>query len=238
MKSMLKGALGALMVVLALSAAVSASASAALPEFATGPGEKLTETKYKMREGLPWTGWETTQGDTFACSDQGAAGKSTFEGSFLGPKTVSGKFVFTRCSLGCKSEGAKLEEIATVELEGTLVYISKATKKVGITFKPKSGKYLTKFKYCDGFPGEVKGSIIIPLRGELNTLAYGFGVGPLNETKGIQQINQYENEEGKLVSSELSTEWPSGRTILPLAWDWRYENERYNETNKKLEIKA
>lgn len=228
-KPRIKSTLTAIIAVLAFGA-LTTSASAALPEFAVKPGFKITEAKYEGT--LPETDWETSNRNTFSCTDKEVT-EGSFLGYFLNSKTVTGKLVFTGCY--CKSKGAKVGEIATVELEGALVYISKTSKTVGINFKPKTGNYLTKFGDCSG---EVTGSIIIPISGPLNKFARAFSVSALHQSHGEQEISHYENELGQLVSSSLRTTWPGGITSVPLGWSFPYSEGFTISTNKELELKA
>jgi hypothetical protein len=200
------------------------------PEFAIKAGEKLTEARYSGTFHQAY--WEVPNESTFGCGDE----KGLIEGQVLGTKTVTGKIAFTNCKANgeaCASEGAKEGEIATVELEGKLVYISKASKSVGIDFKPKAGTVLSKFTCL--YRGEVTGSIIVPLTGPLNKLTREFGVAPLRQSRGVQEISQYENGAGLKVNSSLSTTWPSGTSV---SLGWGLESGFPLSINKQIEIQA
>jgi hypothetical protein len=81
------------------------------------------------------TTWAVS-GKSFSCTGGESKGHAT------GSKTVQAKYVFTGCSaagLACQTAGHAEHEIVTEELQGTLVYISKSAKTVGIVYKPLSG---------------------------------------------------------------------------------------------------
>src|SRR5581483_11264539 len=117
-----------LVAVFALSLSSVASASAALPEF-KGPFPKsFTSTSGKGT-------LETVGGKTVTCTSD-----TTDGGKITGEKTVTIEAVlFSGCKSGivnCNSPGQASGVIDTVALTGTLGYISKAEKRVGLLLAP------------------------------------------------------------------------------------------------------
>ncbi len=213
----------------AFGADESFSTTTEKPEFAVKNGEKLNEVSYTAAFGPG--GWQV-EGDSFTCTS------GTFTGTVASNKTASGKIVFTSCKKGestCQSEGAKSGEIATQELLGTLRYISKAAKTVGLVFKPKSGESVVKLGSCI-FAGhyDVRGAIIVPVE-PVNVLKRGFSTGVLTEKEGAQQVSEYENAHGEKVKAILETTWPSELSYNPLGWSI---GAMTVNTNKEVEIQA
>lgn len=144
----------ALAAVLALSAVSVASASA-LPEFV--PSTKQTFTS------VSGAGELVSGGSTIKCT------ADTNTGEITGANTV-GKVVvkFTKCTVKilftfpCKTKNApNAEEIITKPLVGTLGYINKAEKTVGLKLKPEAGEEYTEGEIeCAGQNIRVKGAVI------------------------------------------------------------------------------
>jgi hypothetical protein len=93
--------------------------------------------------------------------------KDTDEGYIGSKKTIEEVLVaFTGCklellSIACSSKGAKTEEIMTAKLKGTLGYINKSTKLVGIKLEPESGSEFTAGEIeCLGTKVKVTGGLI------------------------------------------------------------------------------
>ena len=197
------------------------------PEFAV-TGAKITELQYVGSFGNAT--WQVGS-KAFVC---GAGG---LEGIATDSKTLQGRIWFTGCrSEGskCKSLGAKEEEIVTEELQGTLAYISKSAKTVGVVFKPRSAAFLTKFQCVFAGYDEAKGAIILPV-GPVNSRHYGFSEGALSETEGKQAISEYENGHGEKLHAALESTWPGGGTFNPLGWAI---GATHVETNREVEIQA
>jgi hypothetical protein len=203
------------------------------PEFAVKAGEKLSELVL-LRGGSKGT-WVTKNGQSFTCSG-GEGGGVTW--TVTGPKTVKGKFLFTGCggeTTDCRSFGAKAHEVITEELTGTLVYLSKAAKTVGIVFKPSSTAYLAKFDCHAPDTKELRGAIIVPV-GPVNILQFGVQEGALNVNGlNVQEITEYENASGGKVHAGLESMWLSEGTWTPLAWGAEAISLT---TNKQAEIEA
>jgi hypothetical protein len=197
------------------------------PEFVAKPGAKLTEATYSGANVSPT--WETGSQATFGCS------AVKMSGVVAGTKTLQGKFVFTGCSGeggSYKSKGAAEGEIATEELLGTLVYISKTAKTVGILFQPKSGELLTIFGSA-GAHSELRGGIIVPV-GTVNVFKASLVEGLLAQSKGIQQIKEYETAGGKFPAA-LEANWPNESIFQPLGWTI---GATTLSTNKEIEMEA
>src|ERR1700689_257609 len=205
MRSKFKAMFVALLAVTALGAVASASASAAAkaPIFAKSSGGYPV----KFSAGEEPEGVWNTGNATFHCSRSRVTGEITSE------KKVTATIVFTECASGgstCANEGGTGGEIKSNALEGTLVFISKATKTVGVVFKSKpGGARVSRFR-CAGSIGEVQGSVIAAIT-PVNTKTKHFTLTFVQES-GKQTPTEYENEEGVKVKTALETTWasPSG----------------------------
>jgi hypothetical protein len=205
MRSKFRGGFVLLIAMLALGAVGVSAASAALPEFKAGPGEKLPVSYTGAVGSAEWT----MSGSRFECG----AG-NTLAGTITGAKTVTGTIHFVNCKSGeraCTSEGATKEgEIITEPLEGTLVYRSKAGKTVGIDFKAQTGTAVVKLRKClVGASGEVRGSIVMPIT-NVNQRSSSFTLSAI-EGRG------YENESGEKETATLESNWPNG-VFSPVSW--------------------
>jgi hypothetical protein len=201
------------------------------PEFAKSGGGTITEVKWSGSFG--GATWGVPAGKEMYCGGQGS-----FQGNITGPKTIVGKLLFQGCNDGsyCLNEGAKERngEIHTEELEGTLEYLSKTAKTVGIVLKPKTAAlFVSKFRCF--YSGEVRGSLILPWNGALNTPVSKMYVGGLREKEGVQETREYENSTGGKIAAALETTWPSSETFKPLGWGIAGFAP---ETNKQFEVKA
>lgn len=136
---------------LALSATVAASASAALPEF-IGP----FPNPFTSKSGV--TTLETVKKATITCTADKGAGELT------GPKTGTVTITFSGCelvtlSLPCNTVGLPPGEIATASLLMTLGYISEPKKEAGIDLSTATGAPLMEFM-CGPLRTLVVGSVI------------------------------------------------------------------------------
>jgi hypothetical protein len=138
-------------VLLVLSAGLTASASAALPEF-VGP----FPTTFTSKSGK--TTLETVKKAVITCvSDKGS-------GEVTGPKTGTMKITFTGCEfvtigLACNTVGVPPGEIVTAPLVMTFGYINGPNKEVGIDLSTATGGPLMEFS-CGGLRVIVDGSVI------------------------------------------------------------------------------
>jgi hypothetical protein len=137
-----------LLVVLALAGAGASAASAALPEFVPGAPAGLESTMKTIK-------LETIGKVRVTCKHGGDGGSMT------GPKTVSVKLFLIECSIPgalCTSPGAAPGNIETATLTGTLGYIHKAMKVVGLDLTSPSAPFMV-FN-CGATPFVVEGSLI------------------------------------------------------------------------------
>jgi hypothetical protein len=198
------------------------------PEFVVNAGQKLSELKYSGAAGT--SVWAAKNSSSFICEGVEVNGKAT------GSKTVNGKFVFKGCNSGsCKSPTGKEGEVVTEELQGTLVYIAKSAKTVGIVFRPQTGSALATFR-CEGTVyRELRGSIIVPV-GPPNLKRLGFEEKTLGLTgEGAQLITEYENGRGEKIHAGMEANWPSPEFWNALGWG---VGEFFVNTNKEVEIQA
>ncbi len=175
---------------LTLGAAVSATASAALPEWFKGGAVITANIKFKGKSGA---GLLETKGGTQVKCTGGSA-----EGEIAPAKAVAKTEVaFTGCKLvgggECKTVGDAAEEIKTKSLKGELGYLEKPTK-VGLKLEPEeAGGLYSKF-VCVLFGNvteEVKKAVIgqvEPLNVEQTTGKLVFAQTP----KGVQKFKKFE----------------------------------------------
>ena len=194
MKSTGRTILVALVGALVLCAVASASASASMPEFVPGEGAKFP---------IAFTGkeshnafWEGSGGGWFDC------GSITTKGELTGAKTASLTLEWTGCSEG--SSGLKFytkgEPAGTVVIpgSGTLVYMSKAAKEVGLLFTLKEAvKVYGNGNQEGSVYFRLSGSVLIPLapiNTKLTKLDLPFEGG---KSPGEPKYSKYENEKGE-----------------------------------------
>jgi hypothetical protein len=194
------------------------------PAFAVKAGEKLTELEYNGSFGT--TDW--AQGaSSFECTS------GSIQGSATGPKTLTAKVVFHECKSGmltCQSGTAPVGEVITEELQGTLVYLSKAAKTAAVVFKAKTGENWTTLRNCMFlFNDVVRGSLVVPVE-PVNVMKFNLATKQLSEKEGKQEITEYENAFGEKASGHLETS-PGGE----LGWDIPALTLT---TNKQVEISA
>jgi hypothetical protein len=133
----------------AVPAVVSASASAALPEFG-GPFPK----PFKVNSGALLA--ETVSKIRATCK------AGTNAGELTGPQTGKATLKLTGCevfSLKCSSAGAAPGEIVSNPLSMTLGYINKAKKEVGISLEATTGDTVAEFT-CGSVRVRETGSVI------------------------------------------------------------------------------
>jgi len=184
-----------------------------LPEFAVGTKESWPAS-FEVLAGS--STWHLPNGGEWECSS--IAGLGTIAGA---KGVINTALDFKGCKydndIWCTSEGAEKGEIRTTAAEGTLVYLSKAAKTVGIDFKP-TGRWT-----CQA-TGEIRGSVVMPIT-SVNVRTDSCAL----KTAGNQE---FENRAGEKETASLETDWPS--TWGPLSWEF---NSTLT-TSKNIEIKA
>ncbi len=148
-------------------------------------------------------------------------------GLVTGPKTVG---EVTMSLKGCAYGGEEacgntsLEEIETVPLSGTLGYIDAATHEVGLDLAPEGGGAVFMEFTCHvagGVPVTVRGSVVMTLTGDLNTLSQTFDLS----SSGAKNFIPVESLEG---GPRDILEWESGlggSEPMPLSADFTGEGE-------------
>ena len=193
-KTTRKMSLIAAVAVLALASAYTASAFAALPEFVPGEGAKWPIT-FEGTERVG-AGWEWANGGLFECSPVASKGEVT------GAKAASLTLEWTGCTEESRRYYTKGEPEGTVVIPGggTLVYISKASKEVGLLFTLKE----TVKVYREGSViFKLSGSELIPLT-PLDTLMSKFDLPFEKGAKaGAPKYSQYENEKGEVKKAGI-----------------------------------
>ena len=180
----------AFVAVLAMSAVAAASASAALPEF--------SKTKVKVTGKSGAGTLETVTGTKVTCTGGTSSGEITAE------KTVSKTLViFTGCASSgfkCSTSGAASGELKTKELTGTLGYLTKSTKEVGLDLKPASGTEFIEFECAGGIVKvKVTGSVICPLT-PVNTSTTTFTL-TCKQKAGVQEFKKFEGGEEDVLKT-------------------------------------
>jgi hypothetical protein len=181
-----------LVAVFAMSAVVASAASAALPEFKGTLPNKFTSTSGAgVLETVNHKKVECT-GDTNSGIIKSAKKAEEIVVKFKGCKGLGGG----ECESTTPAAKEK-EEIATNNLVGTLGYIKKETKEVGLALEPEAGKkeLITKIVCLVGGikePVEVKGSVIGVIT-PINTLTKNLTL-TFEQNEGKQKV---QNLEGK-----------------------------------------
>jgi hypothetical protein len=142
--------MSALLAVLVLSALAASSASAALPEFIPRKGVKFTSSKGTLliqKEGVPYAN----------CPN------GSITGEIVGAKEIRAHLKYEygeTCGLFCENLRPTFE---SRELKGTLGYITKAKREVGIHFAPVEEP----FAKCEhaGYFGTLTGSFVSQIEG-------------------------------------------------------------------------
>jgi len=183
---------------LALTAVASASASAALPEFVPGHLSKFPIPIELKSNGLTPGLLEDSGGFKFG-ECRGVAAKGEITGAKAVPLTLEVENC-AKLSLGsCTSVGSPIG-VQVFAGNGTLVYINKATKQVGVALKLNEGHIL-----CgSGYEVATKGTVVIPIT-PINTETWTLHV-VLKESNGKQQFELYENEIGEIVKGTPEVE--------------------------------
>jgi hypothetical protein len=224
-------ALAALVAALALGAVASASASAALPEFVHGEGESFPITFELAKQVGEWTRIEDGAGHGNGlpeCSER------RFTGQITNGKAVSLTAVLTGCigaGSACHSVGAKAGEIV-IPGTGTLVYLNKAKKEVGIVLHLTKEEATGEEIICGGFEDYLKGSVVFAI-GPVNTKTNGLKIR-LHGSKGFQEtFNYYENEKGEKTHVKFQASKINGPLIEA---SWNEEGEPTLTTSKSVTI--
>jgi hypothetical protein len=221
--------MGALVAMVALGSLAAASASASLPEF-TGPFPIRHEASYGEVK------FETTTGSRLECSNAPGHG-GTGTGEITAAKTITLKLTLKGCKYAslyaCKTEGASEGEIRTGSIKGTLVYLAKATKEVGIAFNPYEPKTLEEAKVPPTTLASINCSnaAAITLRRTLlghvrpvNTATTGFEQW-FAQNNGQQTPSKYENE---------GAEWSGVAEVAVNAGSFKEAGFQTNRPESKL----
>jgi hypothetical protein len=175
---------------------------AVLPQFELGTGEKLPVA---LEGAFPNAEAGVNESGGYVVSGICDGVKAT--GTVTGAKALSLTLVFERCREDlseCKTAGAASGE-EVFSGNGTLVYISKEKKELGILWELKEAVA----SCSDGIESEIRGSVLAPLTpvnaktGKADLLIEGNGVGKPNATK-------YENEKGEVKHAKLEAETGGG----------------------------
>ncbi len=184
----------ALVAVFALAAVASASASAALPEFTGGGATKFTGSSGVLQMTI-----EEPGGGSYVCKSV------SITGTIVPPKSLTGVVVtfhgFNGCAF-CEQTSHK-EELVTKEMTGTIGYLSKSSKTVGLLLTPVAEPIAECFHFASS--SKMQGSVIAKLTplgaSKEFTLTY-------EESHGTQSWRKFEGEEVLHSLSLLTVGFP------------------------------
>jgi hypothetical protein len=178
-----------------------ATPKAGLPEFVPGPGEGFP-IKAEFTSDSTQSFIENTSGNLFVGTCHGVKVKGELTGAKSGSFTIES----AHCESGskeCTTVGAA-EDHEVLTGSGSLVYINKATKVVGIvlTVNPSEIK-------CGSTKIKVEGGLNIPVT-PLNTATSKVDLSITCRLTGKQQYSSYENEKGEKVNDYFFTNFGTG----------------------------
>jgi hypothetical protein len=202
MRSRYRTVLVVLAAVFAVSVVGAASASAALPEFVPGAGEKLP---IALEGSFPTAKAISLETEIEAWGGICEGVKSS--GSITGAKTLSLSLTLQNCKVdsgeGCETEGSE-EGLETLSGSASLVYVDKATKQVAALLTPSASVVR-----CAGEKLKVKGSLLIPLT-PVNTKTSKPGFILKKSGLAHNEITSYENEKGEIKKAFLEVNYGAG----------------------------
>lgn len=175
------------------------------------------KNKYELQEGIGAKGKGFKgKGGAATLHTPAVAGevvcKSFGDSGTITTPTTEGKVIseFKTCESlkkKCASPGAKAGTIKTNALKGTLGYINKAKKEVGVLLEPESGSVLAEFN-CEGLEIVTTGSVIGRQTGDINT----FSKSSTNVFKvngeGFQEVKNFEGGATHVLESKINGSGP------------------------------
>jgi hypothetical protein len=198
------------------------------PEVVLEPGGKYTALKIEASSGGARTYVEWATGKSLECTS------SEFKGHFINSKELEGKMKWSECFGGDRYECFNEKEvyegryihswIQSEELKGTLGYVNKAKKEVGIKLKGASSEIWANNVNCLGskFPltGSLGGQMSLPVNTKIPT------------TKAFSIV--YTEKADEQVTGELGGQllWEAGYTKFGI------EGSLTAKANKEFEIQA
>jgi hypothetical protein len=199
--------LAALVAVLALGVVASASASAALPEIVPGAGVKFPIAVEGASRNVAKVHLSQRNG-----SEPARCEGVKFKGDITGAKAVSLTTEMTYCTQDeptrkCSTAGAAAGHVVLAGT-GTLAYINKASKVVGIVLTLPETEV-----ECGGYAMLVKGSVIIPIT-PINTKTSELSMVIKESEIGKQEYTTYENEKGEVTTAYLRANLDDGWEVI------------------------
>ncbi|HEV7529365.1 MAG TPA: hypothetical protein VGO29_10770 [Solirubrobacteraceae bacterium] len=218
MRPIVRGALAALLAVLALGAVASASASAAQPEFSSEFPNKYEVTKRGGNfEQAPV--FVTVGKRKITCLSAAKTVVMSGKGELTGSKVATLALTFVSCSGfegKCTTAGAKEGEIKTSELEAKPFYINKK-QEVGVLLQVKGTGSFAEFNCGPEAKKEtvkIRGSLVAPITPfNVSTTAFQLNIAGAG---GVQKPTEYENEKAEAVKATLEVE---GSGVTPFAFE-------------------
>jgi hypothetical protein len=189
------------MATLALTAVASASASAALPEFVHGAGEAFPIPIELKSNGETPALFESVAFRFGEC--KGVSIKGEITGAKTVPLTLELEHCRSGIEEGCHTVGSQNEVFSG---NGSLVYIKKATKQVGVVLKLTEGHML-----CGTQELRTQGALVIPIT-PINTKTSTLDV-TLSGEQGKSKFEFYENEKGESVRARLEIELKKSKIV-------------------------
>jgi hypothetical protein len=205
----------ALVLVATTTGVAAASASAELPQYRPEAAEKLTQGVGTLSIESPAT--EGFTGNVH-CATSGEFSDMEEEGFWT--STFDVEMSFKECALigtssFCTGSGGKYGEIRTPFMQARLVYLSKATKEVGLLFNyTKSGEPATLFTFGCTYAGlshkfTVRGTALAQVT-PINVKRRGKFTETLTGAKGIPTLSHYETQAGVKGTAKLEMKRDGG----------------------------
>jgi hypothetical protein len=207
----------------AVSGVVTASASAARPEYAVWPNKI---TKLSSGEIILETAGAKTPSVRCKSSQATTVEATTFKSGFAEPA-----FKECKSSLGtsCKSTNTSVAGEIKTNLSWKLVYLSKATHEVGTLFQGREAMSGWTTFSCFGASITLRGSVLAKTT-PVNVKANPFTLA-LQGAHGKQEVTQYETEGGEKATAALELRWNEAASFeaasigASLSEVWEKENE-------------
>jgi hypothetical protein len=196
-----------------------------LPELVLASGEKYTHFETKAKGGSGYIEW--SGGKSITCSS------SEFSGHFINPKELEGTMRWSECFGGSRYECANEKTfkegyisswIQSETLKGTLGYINKAKKEVGLRLAGKSSEVWAKNVDCLGGTKSLNGSLGGQLSLPVNT--------KILTTQSFGMV--YTEKEDKQTTGELGGQLLYSGSSEPFG----FSGSLNANASKEFEIKA
>jgi hypothetical protein len=186
------------------------------PELVLASGEKYTAFEFSAKGGGMVLQWGTQK--SLTCTE------SSFTGHFINARELEGKMVWYRCFGATYVCTNGKEEVQSEPLKGTLGYINKAKKEVGIRLEGASSEIWANKVSCPGGTEPLTGGLGGQLGLAVNT--------KIPTSKEFSMV--YTEKEDKQTTGELGGQllWPNSN------WPFGIEGGLKAKANREFEIQA